>query len=122
MSKSLKQYQQDEQRQRDAIKKLRAAIQSHKTTAGYRAKKEAALEKMITLKDQLLQALDGQKRLAGHIKTLKAFIAEAHALPADAADRKRKALRPGKRISKKTGKPYWESRQNRSDYDPKKKI
>jgi len=29
-------------------------------------------------------------------------------------DKKRKALRPGKRISK-TGKVYWETRKNRSD-------
>ena len=30
------------------------------------------------------------------------------------ADRKRKALKPGKRISR-TGKIYWETRRNRSD-------
>lgn len=31
------------------------------------------------------------------------------------ADKKRKALPAGKRISKATGKPYYESRANRSD-------
>jgi hypothetical protein len=35
-------------------------------------------------------------------------------------DKKRKALAPGKRISK-TGKVYWETRKNRSDV-PGKKI
>jgi hypothetical protein len=30
-------------------------------------------------------------------------------------DRKRKAKKPGKRVSKKTGRVYWETRRNRSD-------
>jgi hypothetical protein len=33
------------------------------------------------------------------------------------ADKSRKALKPGKRISK-TGKVYWETRRNRSDSNP----
>ncbi|MGC9309800.1 MAG: hypothetical protein ACP5D2_03855 [Candidatus Nanoarchaeia archaeon] len=36
-------------------------------------------------------------------------------------DIKRQALAPGKRISK-TGKIYWETRRNRSDLLPKRKI
>jgi len=36
-------------------------------------------------------------------------------------DKKRKAMAPGKRISKK-GNVYYEYRANRSDLDPRKKI
>lgn len=36
-------------------------------------------------------------------------------------DREKRALKPGKRISK-AGKIYWETRKNRSDVFPKKKL
>lgn len=36
-------------------------------------------------------------------------------------DKFKKALKPGKRISK-TGKIYWESRRNRSDINPKENL
>ena len=36
-------------------------------------------------------------------------------------DKSRKAMQPGKRISR-TGKIYWESRKNRSDVNPSKGI
>ena len=36
-------------------------------------------------------------------------------------DRSVTALRPGKRLSK-TGRVYWETRKNRSDVIPKKKL
>ena len=37
-------------------------------------------------------------------------------------DKKYKALKPGKRIAKKSKKTYYETRKNRSDKDRRKRI
>ncbi len=63
-------------------------------------KEEAEQEKAIGMKKKKPQVVYGDKKQHGKTDIFR--------------DKRRKALPPGKRISK-TGKPYYESRRNRSD-------
>jgi len=55
--------------------------------------------------------------VARTIKVLK----QTGKMPNISVDKSRKAMQPGKRISK-TGKIYWESRRDRSDLNPSKGL
>lgn len=60
-----------------------------------------------------------EKRLSG--KVLRVIKHQTGSKSNLIVDREKTALKPGKRLSK-TGHIYWETRKNRSDVFPKKKI
>jgi hypothetical protein len=48
-------------------------------------------------------------------RVLKAVSYQTGKRKSASLDRKKKAKKPGKRVSEKTGRVYWETRANRSD-------
>jgi hypothetical protein len=72
--------------------------------------KKTTKKRKVSKKKHMVKKSTGKKR-----RVLKVVNYQTGKRKSIKLDRMRKALEPGKRVSKKSGKVYWETRRNRSD-------